>query len=260
MAPFDKVIVPLVTPFTDNGSAISEVRLAREVRFHIDRGAAGFLVCGEIGDFASLTASERKTVLEWTMRDVHGLPVYVNATAQTTASAVDLCQHAARHGARGAVVAAPPTGIVHAHELRSHFSAVLRHGNLHAAFVASPEFFETLTESKGPELDRAVSLAGIGVGDFCLMPDVHTDEVAFDDHVATPLAVFGADRLPRLTEGWDTFGPVLISMVGDEGLSRVARAALSESSLDAGSARGPFQPLAAEHSDALKGIIAAIEA
>lgn len=260
MAPFDKVIVPLVTPFTDDTATISEVRLAREVRFHIDRGAAGFLVCGEIGDFTSLTASERKTVLEWTMRDAHGLPVYVNATAQTTASAADICQHAARHGARGAVVGAPPTGIFSAHELRTHFSAMMRHGNIRVVFVAPPEFFETTSESAGPVLERAASLADIGAGDFCLMPDVHTDEVAFDDLVASPLAVFGADKLPRIVERWEAFGPILISMVRDEGLGRFARAAMSESSVDAGNSRGPVQPLAPEARSALEGIVAAIQA
>ncbi|MCH7905175.1 MAG: dihydrodipicolinate synthase family protein [Armatimonadetes bacterium] len=260
MAPFDKVIVPLVTPFTDDTATISEVRLAREIRFHIDRGAAGFLVCGEIGDFTSLSASERKTVLEWTMRDAHGLPVYVNATAQTTASAADLCQHAARHGARGAVVAGPPTGIIHASELRMHFAAVMRHGNMHVSFVGPPGFFESVSDSAGPVLERATSLAKMGAGDYCLMPDVHTDEVAFGDLVATPLAVFGADKLPQLIDGWDTFGPILISMVGEDGLSRFAHAALSESSLDVGYSRGPVQPLGPEPSKALESIVAAIQA
>ncbi|MCH7944496.1 MAG: hypothetical protein IIC73_00555 [Armatimonadetes bacterium] len=39
--------MPLVAAFTDDTSSLSEVRVSRVVRFHIERGAKGFLVNGE---------------------------------------------------------------------------------------------------------------------------------------------------------------------------------------------------------------------
>ena len=52
--------MPLVAAFTDDSASLSEVRVSRAVRFHIDRGASGFLVSGDSGDCFLLSSSERK--------------------------------------------------------------------------------------------------------------------------------------------------------------------------------------------------------
>ena len=57
--------VPLVTPFTDDGSTLSEVRLARLVRFYLDRSVEGLALATETGEFGTLSQDERKQLLEW---------------------------------------------------------------------------------------------------------------------------------------------------------------------------------------------------
>lgn len=66
--------MPLVAAFTDDTSSLSEVRVSRLVRFHIERGAKGFVVNGETGDCFLLSSSERKQLLEWVVRGSKGCP------------------------------------------------------------------------------------------------------------------------------------------------------------------------------------------
>src|SRR5579871_5649276 len=90
---------PVVTPFTDDGNTVSEIRLARLVRHLTERGVSGF-VCGtETGEFLTTSVSERKQVLEIVMREAHGMPVLAHCSMIGTAQTIDLCQHSARHGA-----------------------------------------------------------------------------------------------------------------------------------------------------------------
>ena len=55
--------VPLITPFTDEGGVALDAleRLARDV---IDSGAAGLVALGTTGEPATLTADERRAVLD----------------------------------------------------------------------------------------------------------------------------------------------------------------------------------------------------
>lgn len=102
-----ETVVPLCTPFTDDGLSISEVRLARLVRWYRAKSQTRFLVLGECGEFTAASPSERKAVVEIVAREASGSEFLVNVSALSTSTAVDLAQHAARHGA-AAVVAMPP--------------------------------------------------------------------------------------------------------------------------------------------------------
>lgn len=121
-------LISLVTPFTDDGSAISEVRLVRLLRHLSD--APGFAVATEAGEFTSLAISERKQLAEWTLRESGGKPVVVHATCLGTAQTLDLCQHASRHGARAAAVMPPYFGTYSDEELISHLRQIGRYAGL----------------------------------------------------------------------------------------------------------------------------------
>ena len=99
-----RLIAPLVTPYTDDGSTISEIRLARLMRRYREGGLEGVVVGSDAGEFASLSLAERKRLLEWVMRDSGDMAIYVNVTAQTTAIAIDICQDAAANGGNGAIL------------------------------------------------------------------------------------------------------------------------------------------------------------
>ena len=243
-------MVPLVAPFTDDTSTLSEVRVARLMRFHQDRGAKGFLVGGETGDTFQLAHSERKQLLEWVMRASEGEPVWVNISATTTAGVVDLCQHASRHGAKGAVVCPPPTGRYSANEAKGMLMAVNRHGNLQSVF-ADPE-------GKWDGYETPVAAASAVEEVWRVLERPAPDEMKVGEYVVTPFAMFGADRIGAIEEKIEVFRPAMQSLVRHGGLGRPARAALAELGCEIGIGRSPQFELSDEGKKILQMMLKAI--
>ena len=98
----------LVTPFTDDGSALAPVRVEPLVRHLIDAGANGFFVCGGTGEGSAMSVPERKAMTEATIAAVAGaVPLIFQVGATSTANAVELAQHAAAAGADAVASVAP---------------------------------------------------------------------------------------------------------------------------------------------------------
>ena len=245
-----KIVVPLVAAFTDDTSTLSEVRVSRLVRFHLERGAQGFLVNGETGDTFLLAHSERKQILEWVVREVGGLPVWVNVTASTTSGLVDLCQHASRHGAKGAVVCPPPMGRYFAHEAKAMLTSVNRHGNLTTVF-ADPD-------GRWAGYEHPLKLAEAVDPAWAVLERPAPDEMAAVGHVVTPFAMFGADKVPVLTAKAEVFRPAMQALLRHGGVNRAARAALVEMDCDVGTSRSPVFDLSDEGRKILVGITSAL--
>ena len=90
------VLAPLPTPFTDDGSSISEIRLLRLLRKLQELGVSGYVACCEVGEFVALGRSERKSLVEILLRDPASLiQVVVNVSTLSTPASLDLAQHAA---------------------------------------------------------------------------------------------------------------------------------------------------------------------
>jgi len=118
-------LVPLVSPFTDDGATMSEVRLSRLVRFYMSRGAEGFALCTDTGEFTTMSFSERKQFVEWVQLACQGaVPLVANVSTLSTSSSLDLAQHAARHGARGVLLMPPYYGSFSQQELVEHIRVV----------------------------------------------------------------------------------------------------------------------------------------
>lgn len=121
----------LPTPFSDDGMAVSEIRLARMLRWLSQADLNGYLVAGEVGEFTAMAFSERKTFVEWVQRETRGaLPLLVNVSSLSTTASVDLAQHAGRHGARAVVLRTPYFGDFNAEEEASFFKSVAGYGRL----------------------------------------------------------------------------------------------------------------------------------
>lgn len=117
--------VPLAAAFTDDCASLSEVRIARQVRFWVERSSSGFFLCGETGEFLTTSTSERKLQLETVYRESQGtLPIVVNVSSLNTATSLDLGQHAARHGAAAAFLAPPFFGTYTVDEIDRHIKTV----------------------------------------------------------------------------------------------------------------------------------------
>ena len=98
----------LVTPFTDDGSALAPARVEPLVKHLIDAGANGFFVCGGTGEGSAMSVPERKAMAEATIAAVAGaVPLIFQVGATSTANAVELAQHAAAAGADAVASVAP---------------------------------------------------------------------------------------------------------------------------------------------------------
>jgi dihydrodipicolinate synthase/N-acetylneuraminate lyase len=101
------VIASLATAFDSQGN-LSAAGLKAEVQFLLNSGIK-ILVCGgSIGEFSSLTISERKQLLELTLETAGGKAlVLAGCAAPDVGTVLELTQHAAASGAHAIMLTAP---------------------------------------------------------------------------------------------------------------------------------------------------------
>jgi 4-hydroxy-tetrahydrodipicolinate synthase len=101
------VIVPLLTPYDDQGS-LDIAAVGRLVNFLIDRGVAGLFPAGTTGEGPLLTSPERRQLADAVVKTADGrIPVIVHTGAITTRETLDLTKHARACGAQAAALIAP---------------------------------------------------------------------------------------------------------------------------------------------------------
>lgn len=119
------VVVSLLTPFSDDGSAVNIDDLQVHVEWLISKGIHGLFVAGTYGEGPLLTHAERRTLLE---RVVAGADRRVQVLAQTgcmtTSETVELTRHANAAGADAAVLVAPWYYAYDDLSLYTHFATV----------------------------------------------------------------------------------------------------------------------------------------
>lgn len=234
------LFAPLPTPYTDDGSTVGEIRLARLMAWLRLRGIAGFAACTETGEYSVLSLAERKHIAELVLREAHGAPVLVNVTAVATTAALDLAQHASRHGAFGGILA-PPRGDFTDDEVVTHISRVSAHGGLPLVIVDPRNQLSSFSIERLralPSVSFPVPASGLaamrGGGTF-------TDEFSFPEAVLSPLCTFAPKALHPSSP------PNLIpTILRNAGTPRLVKAALESQGLELGPLRGPYLPLAPE--------------
>lgn len=240
MRQFVGLYAPLPTPYTDDGSMVGEIRLARLMQWLRLRGIQGFVVASETGEYPVLSLPERKQLLEIAAREAKGAPIIVNVTAVATTAALDLAQHASRHGAFAGVIA-PPRGDFTDDEIVTHISRVSAHAQLPLIVVDplkqlssfSSERLRALPEVSFPT--PASGLAALRGG------TTFTDEFSFPEAVVSPLCAMA----PRALHPDAPVG-LLPAALRFAGSPRLVKGALQAQGLEVGPLRGPYQPLAPE--------------
>jgi dihydrodipicolinate synthase/N-acetylneuraminate lyase len=102
------ILVALITPFVDDGSAVHEERLKMLINRFINAGVHGLVPGGTTGEFTALTIAERKYVLELCIKFTAGrVPVVAGIGALSTRDCVDMAKHAVTTGV-AAVMVVPP--------------------------------------------------------------------------------------------------------------------------------------------------------
>ncbi len=100
---FSAVAMPI-----DADHQVDEWRLRSLVESTIGGGVHGLVTCGSTGEFAHISAEERRKILEVVLDQNQGrVPVVAHTGAMTTSEAIELSKHAERIGAAGVMAVAP---------------------------------------------------------------------------------------------------------------------------------------------------------
>jgi 4-hydroxy-tetrahydrodipicolinate synthase len=150
----------MVTPFGDDGAAISEQRLAAYCEFLIAGGVGGLFAFGTTGEWPLLSEEERAAGARALVRQVGGrVPVIVHAGAHGTAQAVRLARAAREAGAAAASLISPPFYPLGEESLLAHFAAVAR------TVPDLPVFLYNIPEYAGNDLSAALVRRVAGAAD-----------------------------------------------------------------------------------------------
>lgn len=145
------ILPALLTPMDADGASVNHATLQRLVELHIQRGVAGFFVCGGSGEGLLLTPAEREAVLATVVAAVRGrAAVIAHIGALDTATAARLAAHAAGLGV-DAVAAVPPV------YFRVDDLALVDHYRLIAdAAGGTPVYLYNIPSATGVEINARV--------------------------------------------------------------------------------------------------------
>jgi 4-hydroxy-tetrahydrodipicolinate synthase len=98
----------MITPFSEDGSAIDTGALARFLDWQLEVGVPGIIVLGSTGEFLTVSDDERTQLVEATIRHIGGrIPVLVGTMNAFTPNAVRYSREAERLGADGLMIVPP---------------------------------------------------------------------------------------------------------------------------------------------------------
>jgi len=187
--PFHGVLPALITPFTDDGTAIDTDALRANVERLIAGGVAGLVPGGSTGEFTTLTHDERRELIEATIDAARGrVPVVAGTGALSTRETVELSVHAERAGAAAVMIVPPFYDALSWRELVGHYRTV-------GEAIDIPIMYYNLPSATGVKLtpEQFRELQGAGVTS---LKDTGGDAVAATELIQTDG--------PTLLNGWDT--------------------------------------------------------
>jgi 4-hydroxy-tetrahydrodipicolinate synthase len=177
---FTGVGTALVTPFTKTG-ALDEGAVKRLARRQIDAGIHFLVPCGTTGETPTLTAAERRRVVELVLEEANGkVPVMAGAGANDTKDAVELSKEMQSIGVQGLLQVTPYYNKPTPEGLFAHFSAI-------AEATTLPVLLYNVPGRTGCNID-AVTLAKLAA-----IP--HVIGVSGDDAMTLPLMAIGGRGL-----------------------------------------------------------------
>lgn len=167
------VIVPLVTPFTEEGE-IYEEGLKQLLDFHIEKGVHGIFPCGTFGSGPLMAVEQRKRVIEVIMGHLKSrLAVVAHVGAASTNETVELAKHAEKVGV-DAVAALPP------YYYSYDEAAILKHFEQIVKAVRIPVYAYNIPRTSGFTITPSIltkmadfGVQGIKDSSFSLVDFVH---------------------------------------------------------------------------------------
>lgn len=120
---FKGVATALVTPFTDDG--IDYAAFCKLIEEQLSCGIDALVVCGTTGEPSTMTDEERKSVVEFVVKQVRRrVPVIAGCGSNNTAYACELAEHACRSGADALLAVTPYYNKCTQDGIFEHFKAI----------------------------------------------------------------------------------------------------------------------------------------
>lgn len=186
------ILAAVTTPFTEDGSALDEAAVQRQVERLVSAGIHGIVTTGTTGEFTTLSAEEYRRVIELYVTATGGrIPVVAGVGALSTQGAIDLARHAEKVGADAIMLVPPFFDPVSPSMLKAFLSAV-------AESISVPIVYYNVPGATGVHL-TAAELAELGDIDG-------VDYIKNTSDDAVGLAELLAVRTDRIKafNGWDT--------------------------------------------------------
>jgi 4-hydroxy-tetrahydrodipicolinate synthase len=143
MSIFEGVLPAITTPFDASGT-VDHGLLAEHARWLVERGSAGLVPLGSLGEGATLTPDEKRAVLGTCVAAVgEQVPIVPGIAALSTAEAVRLAQDARALGCRGLMVLPPYVYSSDWREMKAHVAAVLAATDLPCILYNNPIAYRT---------------------------------------------------------------------------------------------------------------------
>src|SRR5262245_45222444 len=142
MLSWSGVLPAMTTPFHADLS-VDHGYLAEHARWLVAHGCSGLVPLGSLGEGATLTAPEKRQVLETLVRAVEGTPIVPGISALSTAEAVALAKDAQAIGCRGLMVLPPYVYSTDWREMKAHVAAVIGATELPCMLYNNPVAYRT---------------------------------------------------------------------------------------------------------------------
>lgn len=191
MADLRGIMVALITPFTDDKTAIDAGRLQAHIERLVKAGVHGLVPGGSTGEFTALSLAERKQLTELSVKFAAGrVPVIPGTGGLTTSECVELSVHAAQAGCPAVMVVPPFYDAVNLQELTDLMAEVHTSSKL-------PIMYYNIPPATGLKLSptELASLSKVGVR---WLKDTSGDAPALTE------LLFGLSDQITAFNGWDT--------------------------------------------------------
>src|SRR5690349_18975095 len=290
---FTGILAATVTPLTADASAIDAAAIQRQVDHILGNGVTGVVPGGSTGEFTTLTNAERKRVAELYIEAAAGRgPVIVGTAALGTEETIELSKHASDAGAAAVMIVPPFYDPPSWDELLGYFGAVSDAIDVPIMYYNIPALTGTdLTPEQFVELARKTRVTcfkdtGGDAVKFTAVLQNHADDIqvmnGYDTLTFYGLAagakasVWGAASvIPRLCadlyralavdgnleEGralWAKIYPIC-EFLESHNYPSAIKTGLDLIGNSAGPTRRPVQPLAPQHVDEFRQLLAAAD-
>lgn len=139
-----KGVIPAVTTNLNADLSVDHVALALHCRWMIESGCNGIVLCGSLGEAATLSFDEKIAITRTCVQALGGkAPTVLGIASLSTVEAVEMAKAAAEAGAEGLMVLPPYVYTSDWREMKAHVSAVIRATKLSCLLYNNPVAYKT---------------------------------------------------------------------------------------------------------------------